>query len=384
MEFKERSAFYTVGTNKFYSKSLALIEATKTNIHPEWHFGNGVFDTVDWSKPVDSDINSVYKARAKQLREKYDYLVLCFSGGSDSTTILQSFLSQNLLIDEVLVKWPIKATQGLYKPSTLKTPENMLSEWDLSIKPQLEYLSIHYPTINITIQDWSDDIEKELVEEDWFSINDHLNPGVFRKYGGLTATESESAMIDKGKTTAVIWGIDKPQMMYKDGNIYLYFLDKFVNFAFISGTANRNVELFYWTPDYTDLIKTQARLVYEYFVRNPKMVSIIDWDNRQKNDRTTYNDIVRSIIYPNWNKGIFQCGKPTQIVKCEYDSWMFQHLGNYRYLQSWEHGLNNIRNVIDKKYYQLGKHGQFDGWVGFISPFYKIGPVHQVDNNFII
>lgn len=371
--------YYTVGSKKFYSKTLALIEATRTNIFPNWHFGNGIFDTVDWNMPV-ADITEVYQKRARQLREKYDYLVLCFSGGSDSTTVLHSFLSQNILIDEILVRWPLKGTQNLYKPGTSLNPENILSEWDFSIKPKLDYIRQYFPKIKITIEDWSETLDRDILEEEWFSINDHMNPGVFRKYGGLSASHEEIAMIDKGKKTAVMWGVDKPQLAYKDNNIYFYFIDKLANFAFINGTANRNVELFYWTPDCPELVVTQARLVYEYFIKNPKMISLIDWNTRRTNNKTLYNDIIRRIVYPNWDLNTFQAGKPELNTKCEYDGWMFTALRTHRYLDSWQSNLKSIRNTVNEKYFHYAKNGEFDGWVGFISPFYKIGPFYQPEN----
>lgn len=367
------TGYYTVGDQIFFSKSLALIEATKTNIHPTWHFREDVFSHLDWTKGYAENITEVYHRRARYLREKYDYLVLSFSGGSDSTVTLRSFLDQGLTVDEVLVRWPRKATQPLYTPNGFDTrPENLLSEWDLAIEPALRRLRKEYPKIKITVIDWSDDVNSELKEDDWFSINDHLNPGVFRKYYGLAGTPTETKMIDAGKKTATIWGLDKPQLAYKDGEIYFYFLDKLANTVFVNNTASRTAELFFWSPDCPYVVQAQARALYEYFIMHPEKLYLIDWDKRTTANKSEYNALVRSLIYPLWDQSIFQVGKPTSMAFNEYDSWMFTNLTDHRYYQSWEHGLQNIKAAIDPKYHQYGKNGRFDGWVGFISPFYKL------------
>ena len=80
--------YYTVGNTKFFSKTAALIEATKTNVFPQWHFGNAEFASVDVATTSQVGLPELYRLRAIQLREKYDYLILNFSGGSDSCTVL--------------------------------------------------------------------------------------------------------------------------------------------------------------------------------------------------------------------------------------------------------------------------------------------------------
>ena len=128
-------SFYTVGSQVYYSKTLALLEATKTNIHPEWHFGDDVFGALLWNSGQASNITDLYQQRASQLREKYDYLVLGYSGGSDSRTALDSFLSQGLKVDELYVCWPKDYSVNKHTVSTSISPDNYLSEFELIIKP---------------------------------------------------------------------------------------------------------------------------------------------------------------------------------------------------------------------------------------------------------
>lgn len=369
------NGFYKVGDKLFYSKTQALIEATATKQQPHWSFSDEIFSTVPWTTGCITDIKSLYRKRARQLRDKYDYLILSYSGGSDSWTVFKSFIDEGISVDEIVVRWPVKATQDRYAVSMSTDPNNMLSEWALVIKKDLEHIAVNYPNIKLTIFDWSGDLDSELVENDWYSVNDHMNPAVFRKYGGIS--DQEKRMSDSGKTTAVIWGVDKPQLRYMDGNIYFYFLDKLANTRSVDNLNGRAMELFFWSTDCTDVVHAQARIMYEYFIKNPDKTTLIDWDHRTPGNKERYNLLVRSLIYPDWNPNTFQVGKPTSMVWNEYDSWMFTGLQDHRYYQSWEHGLNSIKNAVDPKFHQVSTTGRFEGWTGFTSPMYKLGPIYK-------
>ena len=366
--------YYQVGDQIFLSKTSALIEATRTNTHPTWQFHTDIFNKVPWQLPSGKTLNELYLSRAKLLREKYDYIVVMFSGGSDSTTVVNSFVDQNLPIDELVIKWPVAATENKYQISGDTTATNFLSEWNLRVLPAIKTISNRWPEIKITIDDWSSDLEQELIEDDWSNLNDWLNPGVFRKYGGLHPSDSEVKMIDAGKKTAVIWGVDKPKIIYRDGRIYTYFLDKLANTKFVDGSKGRISELFFWSEDCPEIAHAQARIAYEYFVANPDRLSLIDWNQRASQDYQQYTNLMRKLVYPDWNSKIFQADKIHHSVYAELDSWMFQSAGHTRYMQSWQYGLDNLRKAIDPKYQQFHKDGKFDGWVGFISPFYDLGP----------
>ena len=61
------------------------------------------FDNYTWSIEPKSSLKQLQKERALQLRDTYDYLKLWFSGGGDSTTVLNTFLENNIHIDEICV-----------------------------------------------------------------------------------------------------------------------------------------------------------------------------------------------------------------------------------------------------------------------------------------
>ena len=367
--------YYRVNDRIFYSKFQALLEASRTKTEPHWNFGDEVFSLIDWTSGYCSDIRALYKQRATQLREKYDYLVLSFSGGSDSWTVLRSFLDANQKVDEILVRWPFKFTNDLFTVNRSADPANILSEWELNIKPELGHIAKFHPDIKITLYDWSDDLTVELAEEDWTNINDHMNPGAFKKF--TVYGENERRMIDAGKRTAIIWGVDKPQVRYINGTLNFYFLDKLANNRFTHLHLARKPELFYWTPDMPAIAHAQARMVYEYFVRHPDQVYLTEWEGRTPETKLELNKIIRSIVYPDWNPNKFQANKPTSMVWCENDAWMFSKMKGHRYLQNWQHGLNSIKNSVHPRFYESSPTGRFEGWRGFTSQMYNLGKMFK-------
>ena len=92
IEQNPKLGFYTVGDKTFYSKPEAMIYATQVGLYPQWHFNTKQFGNFDWEKEPETDLRELYRIRAQQLRDRYDYIRIEASGGGDSTTAIFSFL----------------------------------------------------------------------------------------------------------------------------------------------------------------------------------------------------------------------------------------------------------------------------------------------------
>ena len=84
--------YYTVGGIKMYSQIEAVEISNKLDLPIKWHFNDEVFSSLDWTVEPTETLAELYKKRCEQLREKYDYLVLYYSGGADSDNILNHFI----------------------------------------------------------------------------------------------------------------------------------------------------------------------------------------------------------------------------------------------------------------------------------------------------
>jgi hypothetical protein len=98
---KDKFGYYSVGDIKTYSKIEAIELGKKTKLWPRWDFNDSIFGLYDWTTPCALSLKELYRQRAQQIREKYDYVVIWYSGGADSFNVLDSFLSNGIKVDEI-------------------------------------------------------------------------------------------------------------------------------------------------------------------------------------------------------------------------------------------------------------------------------------------
>ena len=70
--------YYTVDGIEFFSKIQSCLHASKLNQTPNWHFNNDIFNSYNWTIEPNESLDELYNARARQLREEYDYVALSF------------------------------------------------------------------------------------------------------------------------------------------------------------------------------------------------------------------------------------------------------------------------------------------------------------------
>ena len=83
--------YWQVNDRKFPKKIDALQYASRAGQEISYIYFDKVWDSFDRSKLGNSSLPDLYRQRAQQLRDKYDYLILYFSGGADSYNVLRSF-----------------------------------------------------------------------------------------------------------------------------------------------------------------------------------------------------------------------------------------------------------------------------------------------------
>lgn len=377
--------FYTVGNQIFDNKVPALVAATKHKEQPVWHFHNHVFDSLNWQTDYNLDLSAIYQQRAQQLREKYDWITLCFSGGSDSWTAWKAFYDSKTHLDEIYVRWPLQATSGNYQILNNNFhASNILSEWDLTIVPLLSEIQKLSPSTKITVYDWSTPLlTSELTDYDWNYFNDWLNPGYFLKMPSIT--DFQKNLIQKGKKIAVVFGVDKPQILYRDEKIYGYFLDKLAS-RNVLDSDQRTAELFYWTKDLPELVVAQTRTIFNWLKHNKNYLYLIDVNTINtpcnSSNKKLWDHLVKKLIYADYCKlGVFQADKGTTAIFDEIDDWMYR-IQNQKFYQSWLFGLKNVLNSIDDKFIEKNTHGP-TGFVGFIDHAYLVGTIGSYHNTVI-
>ena len=353
--------FYEVGKDIFYNKVEALEAATRLKIPFEsvhWNFNDEVFKRIDWTQEPDLALTSLYEARARQLREKYDYIIINCSGGSDSTTALFSFINQGLHVDEIIVRYAKSATQGK-KPNIHDfRPENEWSEYFFAVKPMLRWLQKVSPKTKITIHDHSLDAfnDHNYFDENFvYWCGDFQSPGFITRFQHNTLIENLREF-DKDKKIAIVFGVDKPKLHLRGNQLYLFFVDGPMQPGLVpTFTDHTNItsELFYWTPDLPEMVSKQCHELKKWFLtpQNQAYIRILD-SNKTKDPhfRTLYETVLKGIIYPDYDLGTFQAHKPTKRTLQEWDFWIKDFTDTQGY-NVWVDGLRYLAKNIDPEFF---------------------------------
>jgi hypothetical protein len=377
LEENPKLGYYTVGDSIYYSKVQALMAGTSTNQFPAWNFNNEVYSRQDWLVEPEVNLRELYRQRAQQLRDHYDYIRLEASGGSDSTQSIFSFLLNGIHIDEIIFRYPKEGEKDLTITPGESVCENTLSEYEFAMRPLLKWVSTNYPHVKITIHDYSADM---LVDEDrnesWvFSAKEFLQPGHVTKFPNYQTIEHRR-LSDAGKRICVLYSIDKPKMCIRDGQWYLYFMDFQANYANpdIGDYNNITNEYFYWTPDLPEISVKQAHVVRHWFnmPTNNHLQYLVRWPNHSVAQRTTYEGLIKPLIYPDYDHLTFQVSKPSSNFYSEMDYWFYENFKDHKLYRSWKAGIKFVETNVDQKYFNQD-FGKAVGFVGFLSPFYCLG-----------
>lgn len=346
--FNSPYGLYHVGDNIYAHKLEALYNGSKTNTPVTWDFNNSVYSKLDWTRRPAGTLAEMYRDRAQQLRDKHDYLVVQFSGGMDSWTVLHSFLSNGIHVDEVYTRWP--RVERNYKDATNTDfdESNLGSEFEYSVLPVLEYVSKNFPRTHIVIDDYSDALSVDEYAEK-FNISPSHTLTAYIKFNRRSEKEIEQER--KNKSVGIILGCDKVSVAAQDGNFYAYFAD----IATGGIDPARTYELFFWSAEFPEIPILQSHYLKDYYTVNAT--------NR------LYREVYRTVCCPDYDANTFQVNKYLGSMIFQSNNWIYKH--NARYFKSWMWSMNQYYNGIDERY--ISKvNGIRVGLTGLCSPRYLV------------
>ena len=254
------AGYYQVGSGIYLDKLSAVLVAQEKNLPISWNFFDKEFSAIDWSIEPELSLDQLYRTRAQQIRDRYDYLVVYCSGGADSTNVVHSFLDNHIPIDEIISLAPLSGLRDWSFNRDNLGVENTVSEVKYALMPFLNKIAQKYPKIRITVNDYFDQKKHD---------NHITNLGSGNIVTPLTNQFTEVfkfshilKLLDQGKRVGLVYGSDKPIVKIgKQGNLYLNFTDSAVNYLdFPQHRRLSNLEpvLFYWSADLPELIVKQA------------------------------------------------------------------------------------------------------------------------------
>jgi len=284
--------YYDQLGQKYYSKFDALRSKNEISLY----FYDKEFLEFDWKIEPKETLSELYKLRAQQLRDKYEYLILAYSGGIDSTNMLEAFYYNNIHIDEIIM------VGAFSQDSYYGSDENHNGEIYHNCIPTLQMMNLK--NTKITYHDYSklfdtpekfvsyNDIDKKyIVVDTHFSIH-------YRWW----ETSSLLNFDNNKKKKSIIFGIDKPNFSindYKpnfsinDSKHFLSFnalaVSDYGNYPLCKEYNDINREFFYWTPDMPKILSKQLHfLSFNAF-------AVSDYGNYPLCKE--YNDINREFFY---------------------------------------------------------------------------------------
>lgn len=358
----------------FYTKREAFEYAsTLPDASIVWRYYNEVFDGYDTQNLGKIPLQLLYPARAKQLRESYDWLTLNYSGGSDSHNILMTYINNGIKLDHVYVNWPMKTVDNktVYVPNTAdKSSRNLLSEWDYAIKPTLDWLKTEHPDILIEVGDWTQDLnEKQYREENFMRAATYWGAGsLFRN---LNQSAVARKKVDAGLKVADIYGFDKPHLFLHPDNVTVSMF--FHDVAFQTATnATGTFEPFYWTPHLPELAFEMAHVNFKWYNNNPKARKYLRTYPMKVSREIVNeynNELCRKICYPHtWEINKFQSGKPWQGIRTDRDFWIYKLPDFRRLVSAWQYHHGGFLDKINERYFD--ENGSL---IPIRSQFYVIG-----------
>lgn len=264
----DRAGYYQVGSVRTYSKIESVELHRRFNIHPEWRFNDLAFGGYDWTVEPKETLGELYQRRCRQLREKYDKIVIFYSGGIDSQNIIDHFVAAGCRIDEIATTEYSIDTDPM---SQFNCEQTMVS---FPYMERLRAKGVHFlhRRIDLTEMAWEIIHDRSLLSDYIFYCNSGFGLNRLAKAKVREHIKDYRDWIDQGKTVGFIYGVDKPKLYIEDGRFCLRFLDLVIDIACspytqIKGHPLQFDELFYWSPDCMDLLCKQAHVVRK-FLRN--------------------------------------------------------------------------------------------------------------------
>jgi len=380
------AGYYIVNNKKYVSKIQAVLEAQKTLADISWNFHKDSFDNIDWTNEPNLSLDELYRLRAQQIRDAYDYIIIMCSGGADSTNVVKSFLNNGIHVDEVIGSAPMEGLKNWNWNDKNTSATNTMSETKYALFPLLHEISVNYPNTKVTINDFFEDIINSKTDEWLYKCPDWITPIVTGK-GDLNKFKYLKDLAEQGKRIGIVWGCDKPVLRYDEqGNIHTLITDLGVNnvvLPFDTVYPNVNRILFYWGPELPEVLVKQSHVTAR-FIHKKENRWLVDavrklgntkfWVGKDPTNDSIVNlkgDYQRGIvpaIYPTTVTPVFQCQKSTIAFLPPQSTWFEQLHHGTRTSQLLESDFKLFYKNINPMYLSTQKTG-----FKLFAQRYKIG-----------
>jgi hypothetical protein len=349
---------YYLFQNLKFNNKYDLMLLTNDPRDVSWHYHDDFFSSFDWKQEPSVSLEACYIDKALELRHRFDYIILMYGGGADSGNILETFVRNNIYLDEVCCLTNMNGSRNQnsfhnFEVFNVGKPkiENLIEQYKLKTKIRL--LDITEQTLKF----YNKNTQLDFIH--W--INNYGSAYCQAKGELENLVPEWQRITESGKRVCLLWGGEKPKLTIKNGKFFFYFLDVIDGIFSLrpQQTSNHNSisnELFYWGPTSASakIIIKQAHIIKNFLSNNDnirnslKNQSIKDenafvlWQGR----KLLEIDNFKTLIYPYWDISNRLITKSiTGNFLSSRDSW-FWTKGNEPQVKIFLDGLKYLSNTI--------------------------------------
>lgn len=324
LQHSEQWGLYRVGKSHYVSKLEAVMESRRTGQPVIWQFMHESFAKHNWTQEPTQSLWELYSDRARQLREQYSYIMLMYSGGADSTNVLDAFERNNLPLDEIRMGY----SGEIADQNALKLEPNQ--EIYYAALPRVRRLQQKWPNLKVTIVNMKPLMINRVchfVESLHYGSNSAWNPWQAVRFG-VTGTTAKDWLpnLSASKQMIALWGKEKTKIKKINNRYAVQFIDTELVANTEQMPENCKHEYFYWGQDAAKLIIKQAHVMKNFFTRAESDSGFFDmhknffsqsvnqrwhYDNAEINGRTVHvnNALYNTLMYPYYDPTMHDTGK---------------------------------------------------------------------------
>ena len=368
----DRMGYWLVrDTNVHCNQSQAWVDVSKGDTPwIKYCFGGDAYANYTWDKAPVEDLQTLYKQRAQQLRDNNDYLVLAWSGGSDSNQMLWSFFNNGIYPDMV-VTWAQLWSQRYGGYVDLLCNANIEAFQNQNIIHDM----ISGTNVPYRLIDFSLNYDKIFYDADWpFRVHQMRAPS--SNVQGYCAHGEfwDDKVLDHSSNAAVVIGLDKPSLhVDEDGNAYHYNKDG-VNgnwmdpWMYTQNYRGLKLEQFFDTQDMPAISAKQAHVVVDHLTSDPELAATYTrtgFGGARQIGRMNDQKTVQSLLYDYpWQHKEFSINKGDgkQSIHGYRDCWLWEQPDDHPIKKNVLAGWDMLKNNIKPEYfanqdYQMGIMG---------------------------
>jgi hypothetical protein len=325
--------------NKFFDNKVSALDYAKDINKVKLYFLDNEWSSVDWTVEPKESFQQLMDIRCQQIRQQFDHVSLNFSGGYDSTTILNGFIRNNLVIDE-LIFW--RTEWYPYEVQEFSHAYEIGKNIKKNIWPKLK-LTLYTKTIKNEIEYY------KKYKTKW--IENSFNFLELRKNVKNLAFEMNTELKGKHENPkhVLIEGRDKPRLNFVDNKWYTV-----MNDDLLQQCMHNEAEQFYFSPSFPKLHVKQVHMIIAWMEKT--------FECTHESVHQLQSHSLNAEYYEKWNLAIgrdplvhtdSKIGAHKRFPSGGINSYINNMLkqkiqnSNPEIIKIWSDGINEIKNTFN-------------------------------------